>query len=368
MTRRILIGYLTKGQGGIDRYIKQVVEYLEGEDVQIDFLTSTKQDDDFKQFLNEHNCRVFLIPSLKDYTGRIEKLKQIMTNNKYDVLYLNISTLAMWRDLKVAKECGVKERIVHSHSTGIDESSWIKHKLISIMHNIGRKEVVKYATKFLCISKQSANWFYPDGLDYEIVYNSIDFHSLEFSEELRKQTRQELNILDEYLVVGFVGLFNYSKNVSFLVDIFKELKKRHEKTALLLVGDGPDRKELEEKVKNEEISDVVFYGYAKNNLQSLYSAMDVFVLPSRFEGFGVVCLEAQANGLKCLFSDVISDEVVITENAVKFLSVDKSPESWAEDLAGFSSSDTRRGSNIVEEKRKLFQKETQMLIVKRLLT
>lgn len=366
MTRRILIGYLTDGEGGLNRYLKQVVEYL-GKDAKTDFLISCKPSDEVKEFLDNHDCRLFTIPSLREYTARIDCLRQIMKNNRYDVFYANVSTLALWRDVKIAKECGIPKRIVQSHATGINESSRIRNILVSMMHNYGKKQISKYATDFIAVSKISGDWLYPKKTNYSIIYNALDFDKMSFNLEGREYIRKSLDIDNNTFVVGFLSLLNYQKNVFYLLDIFKELRMMKQNVKLLIVGDGPDKEELMKKVREEHIENVIFYGYAKDNQRDLYSAMDIFVFPSRFEGFGVVCIEAQANGCVSLLSDRISDEVVIADKKVEFLCIEEEPIIWAKEICDKIEKGIDHEVIIQENKRELFSESKQKETIRQLL-
>ena len=151
-----------------------------------------------------------------------------------------------------------------------------------------------------------------------------------YNEEKRKEIRKKLNVEDK-LVIGHVGTFTKPKNHKFLLKIFKEINEKYKNAVLLLAGTGKLEERIRQQAKKENIEDkIVFLGQVKN-VNEIMQAMDFFVFPSKFEGLPVTLIEAQANGLKILASDKITEEVKLTEN-LKFISLKASPKKWAEKI------------------------------------
>lgn len=123
----------------------------------------------------------------------------------------------------------------------------------------------------------------------------------------------------------------YQKNHSFLIDIFVELQKEKPGAILLLIGEGKLEGQIREKAQRLEIEKSVIFAGARDDVNKLYSVMDVFCLPSFYEGMPVVAWEAQANGLPCAFSDKVSKEVEQGENCC-FLDLTQAPDKWASAL------------------------------------
>ena len=163
------------------------------------------------------------------------------------------------------------------------------------------------------------------------INNAIDLDEYAFSPEIRQQYRNELHIPDDTLVIGHVGRFVYQKNHAFLIEVFREVVKKHPNTILLLIGDGELRPEIEAKVQDYHLSDKVRFLGLRKDVKKLYNCMDVFVLPSWYEGLPVVSVEAQANGLLSIFSDRVTKESMLTCSA-SFLSLDSGSKAWASHL------------------------------------
>ena len=151
------------------------------------------------------------------------------------------------------------------------------------------------------------------------------------------------------------------KNHAFTLELFKVILSKNPNSVLLLLGDGELQNEMKEKVKQLGIDKSVIFCGNVNNANDMYHAMDVFLLPSLFEGLPVVGIEAQTSGLKCFFSDTITNEVAITEN-VKFLNLkNNSLDEWANEILNdidykrknMSEQIIKAGYSIKEEARKL---------------
>lgn len=146
-----------------------------------------------------------------------------------------------------------------------------------------------------------------------IVPNAIEVDKYKFNNDNRKDIRKRLGIPDDAYVIGHVGRFDYQKNQSFLVDVFKKIQKSNPKAHLIMVGDGVDKNSIIDKIKYENIFNVHIEP-ACAEVEKFYSAFDVFVLPSHFEGLGIVLIEAQANGLECVASDTVPRDANVVGN------------------------------------------------------
>lgn len=162
--------------------------------------------------------------------------------------------------------------------------------------------------------------------------NAIDCSKFCFDSEIRNEMRKSLHIEDKF-VVGHVGRFTYQKNHGFLIDVFNEIHKINPKAVLLLIGDAVGNMSYYEKAKQKVqqygLTGCVQFLGMRNDVPLLMQAMDCFVFPSKFEGLGIVGVEAQAAGLPCFFSDTITQELGITKLA-HFISLNESPAKWAE--------------------------------------
>jgi len=269
---------------------------------------------------------------------------KLIKQNRYDVVHLNVChgvelIYSFWAWLY-----RVPVRIVHCRNNDIGAGGRSR-KFKIFCHNVCKRLFKNCATVKLANSDLAAAWLYTPGdirkHRVQIIRNGIDSRRYAYDPEIRKQLRQELHLEDQF-VVGHVGHFNYQKNHEFLLSVFLEIQRIHPEAVLLLVGAGDYQKRIELLAQEYGISDrVIFYGVT-NDIPAVMMAMDVFVFPSRFEGFGNVLMEAQACGLKCFASDaVIPKAVQITEN-VMWIDLEEPAKVWAEKILSVGSGCERK--------------------------
>ena len=147
---------------------------------------------------------------------------------------------------------------------------------------------------------------------FHIAKNAIDIEKYRLNPAKRAALRDELGIGNDTFVIGHVGRFTFQKNHEFLIEIFKEIYKRNKNSKLILIGKGKNEVKIKQMVQTCGFGDkVLFLGY-REDIPELMSVMDCFVLPSRFEGLGIVGVEAQAAGLPTFFSTEIPKELKLT--------------------------------------------------------
>ena len=253
---------------------------------------------------------MILCPPYQKLPKYLKFLKQLFREKKYRIVHSNINTLSVF-PLYAAKKAGVPVRIAHSHSTS-NPREWKKN----LMKNALRPFSKVWATDYFACSELAGRYLFGDKTfdkgEVKIIRNAIDVEKFKFDPEARKKLRKEIGIKDDDFVVGHIGRFVEQKNHRFLIDIFAEVKKEKKNAKLVLVGQGPLREEIEEKVKNLGLEKDVFFLGQRSDTNKLYSVFDVFCLPSLYEGLPVVGVEAQANGVPCVFSDKITKEILVS--------------------------------------------------------
>ncbi len=207
--------------------------------------------------------------------------------------------------LKKAAEVGIPVRIAHCHNPQNMDKSAIGH-VQGFLHRVEPPFPQPLRQRPWACSMESAKWACPAmDLPCEVIPNAIDAQMFRFSEQIRREVREQYGLRRLPAVVGHVGRLQYQKNQTFLLDAFRHLHEREEKARLVLVGDGPDLTELEAKAVTLGIEREVLFLGNRDDVNGLLQAFDLFVMPSHFEGFGMAALEAQAAGLPCLLSDSV---------------------------------------------------------------
>lgn len=302
--------------GGQENFIYNVLENINNDDIQFDVLTPYICDNErFKQLVKTKHGKVYeLNLAFRPWKSRrllYKPVKEFLRSQKYDVIHIHsgsISVLAY--EALAAKKAGIKKIIVHSHSTG---KKGFKHSLI---YTVFYPILKTCPTYYMACSKEAGEMKFPRGVQDEVVVikNGINLERFKRNKYVGRELRKKFDISNNTFVIGHVGRFSPEKNHAFLIDVFKKLHEQVPDSKLFLVGEG----ELLDQIKAKVVSlglekNVIFLGVV-DNPQDYYNIMDCFILPSIYEGFSFVTLEAQANGLPCVVSTGVPDAVVLTNN------------------------------------------------------
>lgn len=349
---RVLQSVNSLGIGGSVIYVMNFFRHIDKERFQVDFVIC---DDTKMNFYDEiigagsnvYICRSGYKNKYKKLFSQVRQIKNILRQNHYNVIHCHsCSFIGIFRGAIAGFLSKGTKVISHAHSVGepkgtaIDSIAryllkWVLSHIIDIGCACSDKAgESKYTKKFIASKK------------YKIINNAIETDKYRYSIRKRNEIRKSLNIKDGDFVVGNVGRLEYEKNHTFLLDIFHSVLQKKPNAVLLLVGDGNLREELEEKAEREGIaSRVIFVGRCES-AADYYHAMDCFVLPSHYEGFPLVLVEAQVNGLKCIVSENMTRDVDIA-GGVRFLSLEMSSKVWAEEICIFG--DGRMHTEKVDE-------------------
>ncbi len=294
--------------------------------------------------------RVFYVPNVKrDYFGYVREVRRILEEQKYDVIHVNMLSAANVVPLRLAKEAGIKKIIAHSHNAS---TTGIVRK---VMHYINRSRINRLANVKVACGRKAAKFLYGEK-EYKksevyIIQNAIHVEKYIFSEEKRSQLRNTLGWKSNF-VIGHVGRFDSQKNHMEMLEIFREVLKLEPQAILCLIGDGELRPKIEEKIKEYGIGDNVHFAGVRDDVDRYFSAMDVFLFPSLYEGLPFALIEAQANGLPCVVSDTISEETFLDKD-VEALSLQELHSVWAEHIVKYKGKERET----VQKKKKLLEEK-----------
>ena len=327
--------------GGVDRLLYDYCSRMT-DDIRFDFVVTSKTEGILEKPLRELGCNVYRLPQIREGLKKHnEQLKKILTENHYDAIH-DHSGYKAWCNLRVAKKCGVVARIAHSHQAFMAETT--KQKIMRVLSTPITK---LYATELFACGNDAAKWMwgkraFKNGKVY-IMKNAINAKKFDFSPQKRESIRSEYNISDKF-VIGNVARFSYQKNHELLINIFAEVKKIRTDAILMLIGRGELEDTVKAQVEELGLSDSVMFMGVRNDVPDLTNAMDVFALPSRFEGLPVTLVEIQANGLPAVISDNVTKEMAISKD-FSFIPLNKSAEVWANAIVEKSRSESK---NLIE--------------------
>lgn len=324
---KVLVFGMTENPGGVESVIMNYYRKIDKEKMQFDFLCNCRNVS-YKDEINSFGGRIYSITSRRENFFLFKReLDMFMKEHasEYDVIWVNLCSLVNIDYLISAKKYGVRKRIIHCHNSDNDAG-----KIKGLIHEFNRKRIKRYATDFWSCSSDASKWFFEkeiiDGNNYKVLPNAIDINRFKQDVKIRQAVRTELGIKDKK-VVGHVGRFHFQKNHKYLINIFEKLIQTDKNYHLLLVGQGELEDEIRELVNDKSLEKYVTFCGVHNDVEKYYQAMDVFVLPSVFEGLAVVTLEAQANGLSCIFSCALPKIVKVNRN-VSFLDLDEDTSQW----------------------------------------
>lgn len=297
--------------GGIEAVVMNYYRFIDKSKVQFDFAVSEDSSLPQREEIESLGGRIYLLPRLSHIGKYIVSLRSVILENRYEIVHCHMNTLSVF-PLFAAFLSGTRVRICHNHTTAHPGEG-----MRTVAKYLTRPFGKWFATDYFACGEYAGRWMFGERCFRKnrvyIMKNAVDVDKFRFDPEVRKRVRKELGLKDKF-VIGHIGRFVYPKNHFFLLDVFYEIYQKKKDAVLLLIGDGELERKIHEKVKRLEISDaVIFYGSCTDT-SGLYQAMDLFCLPSFYEGVPVVAIEAQASGLPVFLSDKVSEEVKVLES------------------------------------------------------
>lgn len=318
--KKILIFAPTAPTSGITQYILNFLSKADLNAFHFDILSF--HNSRLKQWAEEHNSAYFdLTISLYKHPLRYKRFLMQVFSGGYHTVHFQLSALTTMRPFKYAKKCGIPNIILHSHNSQIDVPSALRRKAFTVVHYAIRGCVSSYVNSFCACSDLAAKWMFSKKMlsKVTILNNAIDLEKFAFSAQNCAEIRTQYQIETPY-VVGNIARFSAAKNQEFLIKAFAELLKKRQDVTLLLVGEGNLLNQNKQLAQALEVTPYVRFVPFQTDIHRYYSAMDLFVLPSVFEGLPITLVEAQANGLPALVSDTVNEMANIT-NKLKFFSL-----------------------------------------------
>lgn len=326
--KRVLIAGCTSTKGGLETYIMGLYRNIDRSLLQFDFLQLEKEEIAYAEEIRKMGGRIFKLPMIRDdILGHYKCLKKIFSQCNYAGVYFQFNRKPVSLDtFQYARKAGVPHRVIHSHN-----STEAKMSRLHILREIAaEKSMDRYVTDYFACSEQAGCWMFGDR-NFTVIKNSIDTDVFCFNQEKRNKLRENMNLTGK-TVLGTVGRLEDAKNPFFLIEIFKEVHKKNPDTVFLHIGTGIYEKDMMTKLKEYGLEESYLLLGQKKDIADYMNVMDMFLLPSRHEGFPFVLVEAQATGLKCLIADNITGTCDLTGN-VEFLSIDCGTAVWEEAIS-----------------------------------
>lgn len=317
-------------RAGLETFIMNIYRKINRNVFQFDFLI-WQETADYMEEIESMGGHVYSITARRHSVLNFHKnLNSFFKEHadEYEAVHLHCSSLSLVEPLYYAKKYGIPLRIIHSHSSN---QKGVYNK---ILHYVNKLFISGLATHYYACSEKAAKWFYNHTSvcrKHKIINNGVDCNIFKYNATRREEMRNKLHIGSNELVIGHIGRFNPVKNHKFLVDIFEEIYRIRPNSKLMLVGDGPLYKSIESLVIDKGLEQNTYFLGLRNDTNDLLQAMDIFVMPSIYEGLPVTLVEAQAAGLPIVCSDTISQMSNISNNYYVH-SLDEAPKEWAKDI------------------------------------
>ena len=331
MKKVLLVAYEGLNKGGIQSVIMSIVRNLSDKYV-FDIVLFTEEERYYDKDFMEYGGKIFRIPH---YSGenklrkradiylrgkRIYKgiLNCIIENGPYSVIHCN-NNFESAICIKAAAKMNIPIRIVHTHVI-THPVGFARRTLNKVYFSL----IKKYSTVRIGCSDLACKTMFGNKLSSMVINNPYDEKRF-CPEKYIEQEKGEL-------VITQIGNFSPLKNEIFSIHVMELIKKRYPNAKLNFVGFdvGGYEQKMKEEIKRLGLEDWVKIYPSDADTPYLLSKSSVFILPSIYEGFGIVLVEAQAMGVHCFASDTVPEST--NAGGCTYLSLSLGEEEWARQI------------------------------------
>lgn len=320
--RKIKVVMITSyfDRNGVTSQVMNYATNLDKNKFQVSIAAGEPYDVGYEKLCQENNIELCKLPQKqKNIYAYYRTIYSYLKKVKADIVHVHGSSALITIELLIAMLAGVPVRVSHSHNTVCSHP---------LLHQTLKPFLKVVSNCHLACGEFAGKWMYGEG-KFKVIPNAFKTEKFALNLETRFSIRKKLDVGDN-LVIGHIGKFNSQKNQSYLIRTFEGLSYKDDKAILLLVGNGPNMENIREQAQHTDCADrIIFWGETMSP-ESLYSAMDIFVLPSRFEGLPVVLLEAQISGLPCIVSDKVTREMDFGD--IVWKSIEDDPQIWEDTI------------------------------------
>lgn len=305
---RVLHIVTVMDRGGLETFIMNVYRSIDRTKIQFDFLVHRNSEGAYDKEILSLGGRIFHVRkfnplNVKYYNDLFRILKMLRSDHSIVHSHLDATSAV---PLFLAKLAGYKNRIAHSHSSSADKNWKYLAKLVLAY------PIRFLATDLFACGIRAGKFIFGDKTKFKIICNGIDVNVFSFNDRIRNEVRRELNV-ENKKVIMHIGRFFSVKNQKFIVENLCGNIKYNQDVIFVLVGDGPDRKKIEEYCKGRNMENKIKFLGTRGDISRLLQGADLFVFPSLYEGLPLTLVEAQTSGAKCFISDSIPDDCILTD-------------------------------------------------------
>ena len=309
--------------GGVENLLYNYYTNIKNEEIVFDFIVHGKKSGFLESKFEKLGSKIYHVtPKKKSIIKNIFEVKKIIKNGRYDIVHCH-QNFSSFTSLFLAFIHNVPIRIIHAH--GYKKINTKKEKIKTILLRFINSLFSNY---YFACSNDAGNWLYgkkwKSNNHYFLMKNAINTKKFKFDNNIRLKYRKEFNIENDCKILIHIGRFSQEKNHQFLLEIISKI----ENAKLFLIGNGDLEKEIKNKVKIRNITEKVYFLGNREDVNNLLFMADIFLFPSKNEGFGLCALESQCAGLKTIISENIPREIILTD-LVNVVSIDSLNE-WIE--------------------------------------
>ncbi|WP_420925234.1 glycosyltransferase [Actinobacillus pleuropneumoniae] len=332
--KRILVYGMTDNFGGMEAYIHNIYQHLDKTQIQFDFVCDFPKMT-LSDYYLDNGCKIhFIPPKNQGLFKSLWAMWKVIKENNYDVIYFNIMNAGYVLNMLPAFLLG-KKIIAHSHNADTDKKR-LHYKLRWLLNCI--------ADIKLACTDAAAKFMFGEDKQYILIKNGIDLNRYQYNVEIYKSISDKLDWKLTNKVILYVARMDHQKNPFFTLDIIKKINQLDSSVHFVYVGDGPMKNEIIDYISSNNINNIHLLGI-RHDVNELMIAADCLILPSLFEGLGIVAIEAQAAGLPVYLSDKIPIDAKILPST-EFLPIDsKDIELWVSKIMASLMDNTQRKSD-----------------------
>lgn len=313
------------GSGGIESFLVNVTKDMQEDNIDPIILTNYRTESIYEKGFEQNGVEMIALShTKKSYLHKMKRFTSYMKKQKESILHIHASSAGMYTYALWAKLAGIKRIIYHVHST-----SSLYESRKTVLKNRILKETLSWCPNINIACSNAAGIDIFGKRPFKVIFNGIDIDRFAFNINARKRIRAELGLDNKY-IIGQIGRFSPEKNQIFTLELINKMSVKHTNIHLILIGEGEDKEKLILYVRENKLEKHVTIIEPVVNIEDYYCAFDLFVFPSKWEGFGIVALEAQLSGLPSLYSENIIDEVVMLDSTKKIALKDKG--SWISEI------------------------------------
>lgn len=328
---KIKIAHIAGGltSGGVEAVIYNYFSAMNRDNYELHYITYDTPNEEVKKKFENIGFTVHQVAKKKEHFFKsCMQVYTIFKSNDIAIVHSHMTLMSFVTSV-IGIFTGAKVRIAHSHLAQ-KSSGWKR-----ILYGLFKWLTVVTSTDYFACGEDAAVFLYGEKRvnrgKVTILHNSIQVQKFLPEESLRREIRERMH-LTEKICYGHVGRFTEQKNHDFLIDIYEELHRIQPESILMLIGEGPLEDRIKKKVAQKGLGENVLFLGSREDVQDLYQAMDVFLLPSLYEGLALALVEAQCAGLPIITSDTVTREIALTEE-ITYMSLGESPGAWAEAIA-----------------------------------